>query len=105
MIVQCRTDTEYSDLSPQQQYAVIGIEADDLRLLNDAGRPYLYPAIAFEMVDDTEPADWTSEYGEDGERYAYPPELNRVGFFEDFFDLQAEAVRIFWQVINRQLVL
>lgn len=57
------------------------------------------------MVDDTEPADWTSEYGEDGERYAYPPELNRVGFFEDFFDLQAEAVRIFWQVINRQLVL
>jgi hypothetical protein len=26
------------------------------------------------------------EYGDDGERYAYPRPLNHPGFFEDFFD-------------------
>ena len=55
------------------------------------------------MVDATEPADWISAYGDDGERYAYPPALNQPGFFEDFFDARVEAVRTFWQIINRQL--
>jgi hypothetical protein len=31
-------------LTPGQAYSVIGIEADDYRLLNNAGRPFLYPA-------------------------------------------------------------
>jgi hypothetical protein len=37
-------------LTMGQQYSVIGIEADDYRLLNDAGRPYLYPAGAFQRA-------------------------------------------------------
>ncbi|OUC06290.1 hypothetical protein RY27_21965 [Litorilinea aerophila] len=84
---------------------MIGIEADDLRLLNDAGQPFLYPADAFDVVDSTEPSDWVTEYGDDGERYAYPPELNEPGFFEDFFDARTEAVRTFWRIINRRLAL
>ena len=39
-----RKNTRYPDLTPGQDYVVIGIEADDLRILSDQGRPYLYPA-------------------------------------------------------------
>ena len=76
---------------------------DDFRILNDAGRPFLYDASLFEVVDSKEPDDWVTEIGEDGERYAYPLSLNSVGFFEDFFDGKKDAVVTFWQVVNHQL--
>jgi hypothetical protein len=104
MIVELREeDSSYPDLTPEQPYVVLGIEADDLRILNDQGRPYLYPAELFTIVDAREPDDWVSEIGEDNERYAYPPPLNDCGFFEDYFDGQPEAVATFWRVMNRRL--
>ena len=104
MIVQLqRKSTRYAELTPPQHYAVIGIEADDFRLLNDRGQPYLYPHQLFKVVDPHEPDDWITEYGEDGERYAYPPPLHACGFFEDFFDAKPETVATFWQVVNQRL--
>jgi len=41
--------TNYTDLTPNQSYVVIGIEANDYRILNDYGRPYLYPKDLFEI--------------------------------------------------------
>ena len=70
---------------------------------NDEGRPCLYPARLFEVVDSREPMDWTTEFGEDGERYAYPPPLNSNGFFEDFFEADKEAVATCWRVANQRL--
>jgi hypothetical protein len=84
---------------------VIGIEADDFRLLNDHGRPYLYPRDLFSIMDPREPADWINELGEGGERYAYPPPLNHAGFFEDFFNARQEAVATFWHVVNQRLAM
>ena len=98
-----RKNTRYADLTLGQHYAVLGIEADDFRLLNDRGHPYLYPSQLFEVVDPREPEDWITERGEDGERYAYPPPLNACGFFEDFFDAKKMAVVTFWQVVNQRL--
>ncbi|MCC7019091.1 MAG: hypothetical protein IT332_05020 [Ardenticatenales bacterium] len=104
MVVQfVGTSAEHADLTPGQAYVVIGIEADDYRLLNDEGRPYLYPAAAFTVADPREPTDWISELGDDGERYAYPAPLNAPGFFEDYFDTQAAAVTTFWRTINQRL--
>ncbi len=97
-------NSDYPKLSFDQHYLVIGIEADDLRLLNNQGKPYLYPQKLFDVVDSKEPNDWLSEYGEDRERYAYPPLLNTRGFFEDFFDFKEEAIATFWQVINQHLI-
>lgn len=58
MIVRLRNiKSEYQDLMAGSNYVVIGIEADDLRILNDLGRPFLYPAELFEIVDEREPAD------------------------------------------------
>jgi hypothetical protein len=94
---------QYNDLTPQQSYVVIGIEGDDYRILNDDGRPYLYPHDLFEILDAYEPADWISEISEEGERYAYPAALNVPGFFEDFFDGKKQAISQFWRVINQHL--
>ena len=104
MIVRLRKNFEdYPDITFGQYYVVIGIEADDFRLLNDQGRPYLYPPHLFEVTNYRQPSDWITETGDDGEKYAYPHLLSRNGFFEDFFDGEAETVAIFWRTLNQQL--
>ena len=104
MIVKLKEkNPDYPDLTPDQAYFVIGIEADDYRILNDSGKPYLYPARLFELIDPREPSIWITEYGDDGERYSYPPMLNETGFFEDYFDGKEETLSRFWHVINTRL--
>jgi len=98
-----RPDPRFPDLTPDQPYVVLGIEADDFRILNDRGQPYLYSPEIFTILDAREPTDWVSGLGEDNERYAYPPPLNDRGFFEDYFDGQSEAVATFWRVMNKRL--
>ena len=104
MIVQLKQPhPDYPDLSPDQPYLVIGIEADDYRILSDQGRPYLYPHTLFNITDPAEPTDWITDTGDDGERYAYPPALNTPGFFEDFFNNDPTATQTFWHTINTSL--
>lgn len=104
MIIKLKENNEgTNDLTLNQPYFVIGIEANDFRILNDQGKPYLYSFDLFQIVDSNEPKNWITEYGEDGERYSYPPELNEVGFFEDFFDGVELVVCRFWNVVNQQL--
>jgi hypothetical protein len=55
MIVKLRrTKARYRGLTPGPPYVVIGIEADDFRILNDAGRPYLYAPGLFKILDSRE---------------------------------------------------
>ena len=104
MIVKLKKKSaRYRDLTFGQPYVTIGIEADEFRLVNDAGRPFLYEPRLFLVVDNREPADWVTEIGDDGERYSYPSPLNKPGFFEDFFDQKAKAVATFWRIVNRRL--
>lgn len=104
MIVKLKKKNErYRDLTFGTPYVVIGVESGDLRILNDAGRPFLYPPDLFSIIDAREPVDWITEFGDDGERYSYPPSLNKSGFFEDFFDEKAKAVATFWHVVNQRL--
>lgn len=77
---------QYADFTLGKTYEVIGIEADDLRIVNDRGNPYLYPRDLFEVVDPREPEEWVTERGAEGERYSYPKELSAAGFFEDYFE-------------------
>jgi hypothetical protein len=105
MIVKLRRkNARYPDLTAGLPYVVIGIEAGDYRILNDRGRPYLYPSRLFKIVDSTKPDDWVTEQGEEGESYAYPQPLNAPGFFEDFFDAKPKAVATFWRIVNQRLV-
>ncbi len=91
------------DLSYGQLYRVIGVEAGDYRILDDSGKPYLYPCRIFKVGAAREPQEGVDERGDDGERYAYPQPLNAPGFFEDFFDGKKSAVATFWRVLNEQL--
>lgn len=93
------------ELTPGAEYPVIGIEADACRVLNDHGAPYLYPPEIFEVVDPREPAGWIVEIGDDGEKYAYPPMLNPADFFEDFFEGKEDAVKAFWRIVNRCMLM
>lgn len=98
-----RRSLKYRDLTPGQLYAVIGIEADDFRLINDLGQPYLYPPALFVVVDKARPTDWVESVGDEGERYAYPREFSRAGFFEDYHDGDAKARSQFWRRVNGRL--
>ena len=98
-----KRNASYRDLTFGQPYVVIGIEANDLRILNDVGRPFLYPPELFTVVNSRESNDWLTEFGEDGERYSYPTPLNKAGFFEDFFDEKRKAIVTFWRVVNQRL--
>ena len=65
MIVKLKKrNTQYRDLTFGQPYVVIGIGADELRILNDAGRPFLYQPRLFSLVDPLEPVDWVTEFGD-----------------------------------------
>lgn len=63
-----------------------GIEADHYRLLNDCGEPVLFDPERFDIIDVVEPSFWVSDFGDDGERYAYPPAWRTPGYFEDWHD-------------------
>jgi hypothetical protein len=83
---------QYASLTVGREYVVLGIEADDYRLLNDDGEPVLFDPAYFEVADPTEPAFWVSRTGDEGERYAYPLGWDVPGFFEDWHD-RVEIVR------------
>ena len=92
MIIKLKeNNADYPDLTYDQSYFVIGIEADYYRILNDHGQPYLYPSYIFVITNSDENDDWVTNFGEDGERYSYSMDLNEIGFFEDFFDGKQSA--------------
>ncbi len=88
-------------------YEVLGIEADGCRLLNDedaqpyGNDPVLFEPECFDVLDPDEPAFWSCEYGDDGERYCYPPEWFHVRFCEDYHDHIPEAEVAFWDGVNK----
>ncbi len=82
----------YPVLTVGNVYRVLGIEAGDLRIVDDTGGPFLFNALAFEFVDSRQPPNWVSERGEGGEIYAYPPELRDPRcFFEELHDDNAQV--------------
>ena len=93
-------DYRYS-LTISKEYEVIGICADDYQLLNDKNEPTIYSACCFEISDPIEPAFWVSKVGDDGERYAHPPEWSVPGFFEDWHDGVPEVISHFWADLHR----
>ena len=90
------------ELSVDKPYVVLGVEADDYRIVDDRGDPVLFSPNLFNIVDLSAPEDWVSSIGDDGERYAYPAELNDVGFFERYFDREDMAVQTFRNYLEKQ---
>lgn len=106
MRVRCRSnqcpDGRSAALTVGETYEVLGIEAGDLRVLDDAGSPVLYEPALFEVIDAGRPSGWTSETI-DGDEYAGPPEFNRPGFWEDYHEHEPAARAAFARYLNRHL--
>lgn len=90
---------EFPDLIIGKDYTVLGIEYDDYRIVNEYGRPYLYPPGLFTIVDASHP-EWIENW-DDGYRTAYPEELNGVGFFEDLLEGDPQARAVFEEYLKR----
>ena len=104
MIVELRRpDARYRDLTPRQPYVVMGIEGGDSRILNDSGRPYLYPERLFRILDSREPGDWITEFGEKRRAVLLSAGPQFYGIFRGFPRPEAKAVATFWRVLNRRL--
>lgn len=89
----------YPDLTPGNIYRVLCVEANDYRIINDEGKPYVFPAEIFEIVEKGG-EDWETNYIE-GQEYSYPKELSSPGFFEDYFDRDKKAIAIFDIYMNK----
>ena len=96
---------QLNNLIQGKHYLVIGIEADSYRIVDEVGEPYLYDSGAFKIIDPRESELWVSEIGEDGERYCYPKEWIKPGFFEDYFDNVPSAREVFIKVLSRSYAL
>lgn len=92
---------ENGTLAPGHTYEVLGIESDYYRIVTEADalyastEPLLFDPELFEIVDSTEPEFWTTEYGEDGERYSYPA-CWASSFFEKYHDGIRQIQTRFW---------
>src|SRR3954471_17356832 len=79
-------DQTFSSLTIGRAYEVLGIEDDHYRLINDCVEPVLFDPKRFDIVDAIEPSFWVSNFGDEGERYAYPRAWIAPGYFEDWHD-------------------
>lgn len=84
-----------------REYIVLGISCGHYRIVDDDGDPVMFEAELFDVVDDTIPVSWIEEAAGTEEWRAYPPELMRPGFFEDYHDRKPEAVEQFHQFVQR----
>jgi hypothetical protein len=86
-----------------REYLVVGISDRSYRLLDDSGEPYLYPREWFEVIEPHIPEDWVRTDYPEGEYCIDPPEVYHPGFYEDYFDDDPEARRLF-QLIRERLL-
>ena len=100
-------DGRIFSLTLNKVYEVLGIEADNYRLLDDGNKlndyrdPVLFEPEYFEIIDPGEPDFWVTEIGEEGERYCYPLEWLPVGFFEDFHNDIKIVKETFWSGVEK----
>lgn len=105
MRVRCKSNRSAGirhSLTVGAEYEVIGIESDDLRILDDQGNPVLFDPGLFRVIDPSRPSAWRTRRL-DGTEYSYAPPFGKPGFWEDYHDGVPSALRAFNRYINRHL--
>ncbi len=85
-------------LTEGKVYEVIGVEGEFFRIVDDSNEPILFSKELFKVIDATIPSDWI-ETKFDDELYIEPPETNKPGFYEDFFDDKPYAIKKFQELL------
>ena len=92
----------YDNLKPNKIYNALEIDYESYRVINEIGEPILYPKYLFIVIDSYIPQSWIKDNYEDGQYFIAPPELNKKGFYEDFFDGDQKTISLFWEVVQRE---
>ena len=101
MIAQYTSNTEHSWLRAGSQYAVQAIYFDPdqgvrYRIISDdAATPALFASSAFTVIDGRIPESWRAHACSGGSFVVGPAAWQEPGFWERFFDDDAEARRLF----------
>lgn len=94
-------EMRHHPLTVGNDYQVIGIEGNSYRIVDDNEEPVLFDPFFFEVIDNSRPDFWITEFLDD-EEYSYPKEWNAEGFFEDLFDDVQEAIEIYQRVLREK---
>lgn len=101
MKIKIKSGVHVKSISPGIAYAVIGVDDIYYRVINDSEEPVLYKKDVFDVIDPHVPEHWIRRDYSDGEFYLNPPEFSEVGFFEDYFDGDQDALNKY----NRYLIM
>ncbi len=85
------------------EYEVLSIECDSYRLIGDCGEPSLFEPQFFSITDPMRPESWIPPFIDEDEEYCGPPEFERSGYWDEFYDGNEDAVALFWRYINRHI--
>lgn len=91
------------NLSVNREYLVLAIEGDSYRLLSGDGEhdgPHLYDRRFFEVVDASEPDDWTEDRAPGGQRYTRPHGFTSRTW-DDYLDRDSDAVAMVRAYLDR----
>jgi hypothetical protein len=80
-------------LTAQQEYFVIGVYSDALRVIDDDGEPIIYPKSLFDVRDTSIPAGWEFYEPEEGDYYLEPTRTAARGLYEDYFGSNGDKKR------------
>jgi hypothetical protein len=107
MIVQLVTGIQPPPgLTPGISYSVLALYVYEdarieLRITTDEGfLPALYKFDMFQIVDGSVPMGWEIIRRRSGGMEITPPQWARLGFWEDFFDGEPEAVETFNRIVS-----
>lgn len=95
--------TNHSSLVQGHEYEVIGIDDTCFRIVDESNEPALHPKSFFLDTEISPPNNWVNRHFEDGEYEVLPLEFAALGFFEDYADGQANALRIFRDYIQKNI--
>ena len=80
--------------------ALVGREIHFRIQTDRTGSPGLWDSRLFETVEADIPADWIASIDDAGNLTLGPAAWQRLGFWEDYFDGDPEAVRTYEQVVR-----
>jgi len=82
----------HQGITPLEEYFVIEVDEENLRVIDDKGEPILYPKAIFEVLDPRLPPGWQFCEHEDGEYHLGPVDTGSRGFYEDLFCSDGDRV-------------
>jgi hypothetical protein len=89
-----KENRHHHHLTPDQEYLIIGVHVNTLRLINDNGEPILYGKHLFNVTDYKIPPNWQFKEFAEADYYLQPSNVSAPGFYEDYFnsdgDLEAQ---------------